>query len=167
MELDAFRDSTLKLIAITRNTEVLCSLCFSFCQSLSLISSESSLLSRIESIAFAGACVHSVSLPESIVFIAGDAFPRSCEIRISNIDSSEEFNEWKERVSPGQGKRVSGMDGSNHRREENENEEESENERQDKAKETKEDEKRKAEEKENEDSDTETKENRGKQRTTN
>jgi hypothetical protein len=35
-------------------------------------------------------------LPESVVFIAGDAFSRSCEVRISSIESSQEFNEWNE-----------------------------------------------------------------------
>jgi hypothetical protein len=34
-------------------------------------------------------------LPESVIFIAGDAFPRSCKVRISNIDSCQELNEWK------------------------------------------------------------------------
>jgi hypothetical protein len=51
---------------------------------------------QIESTTFAGTCLYSVSLPESVVFIAGDTFPRSCEVRISNIDSCQEFNEWKE-----------------------------------------------------------------------
>jgi hypothetical protein len=55
-----------------------------------------SSLSRIESTAFARIYLHSVSLPQSVVFIAGDAFPRSCEPRISNIDSCQEFNEWKD-----------------------------------------------------------------------
>jgi hypothetical protein len=35
-------------------------------------------------------------LPESVVFIAGDAFSRLCEVRISNIESCQEFNEWNE-----------------------------------------------------------------------
>jgi hypothetical protein len=30
------------------------------------------------------------------VFIAGDPFPRSCEVSIVNIDSCPKFNEWKE-----------------------------------------------------------------------
>jgi hypothetical protein len=54
------------------------------------------------------------------VFIAGDAFPRSCEVRISNIDSCQEFNEWKEVHQPGSMKALSGMDGNNHSREEKE-----------------------------------------------
>jgi hypothetical protein len=35
-------------------------------------------------------------LPERVVFIAGDAFPCSCDVRIANIDSCEELNEWSE-----------------------------------------------------------------------
>jgi hypothetical protein len=66
------------------------------CESLSSISFESSSLSLIESKAFTGACLRSVSLPGSVVFIAGDAFPCSCEFRISTIDSCQEFNKWKE-----------------------------------------------------------------------
>jgi hypothetical protein len=80
-------------IMISFNIEILCSSCFVNCESLSF---ESSSLSRIESTAFAGTCVHFASLPEGVVFIAEDAFPRSCENRISNIDSCKEFNEWKE-----------------------------------------------------------------------
>jgi hypothetical protein len=76
--------------------EILCSSCFSYCHSLSSISFESNALSRIESAAFAGTLLHFVLLPESVVFIAGDAFPRSCEVILSNIDSCQEFNEWKE-----------------------------------------------------------------------
>jgi hypothetical protein len=37
-----------------------------------------------------------VLLPESVVFIAGDAFPCSCDVIIANIDSCEELNEWNE-----------------------------------------------------------------------
>jgi hypothetical protein len=56
---------------------------------------------RIESTAFAGTCLHSVSLLQSVLFIAGDAFPGSCEVSISDIDSCQEFNEWKAAFQPG------------------------------------------------------------------
>jgi hypothetical protein len=96
IELETFFCSTLESITIPRNVEILCLSCFSYCCSLSSISFESSSLSRIESAAFAERCLHSVSLPENVVFIAGDPFLHSCEGRISNIDSCQEFNEWKE-----------------------------------------------------------------------
>jgi hypothetical protein len=83
-------------VMIPFNIEILCSSCFSFCKSLSSISFESSALPRIESAAFAGTKLHFVLLLESVVFIAGDAFPHSCEVTLSNIDSRQEFNEWKE-----------------------------------------------------------------------
>jgi hypothetical protein len=35
-------------------------------------------------------------LPESLVFIAGGAFPRSCDVRIVNIDSCQELTKWNE-----------------------------------------------------------------------
>jgi hypothetical protein len=96
IESNAFSGSALESITIPRGVEILCSSCFSRCNSLSSISFESSSLSRIESTAFAGTDLDFVLLPESVVFIAGDAFPHSCEVRISNIDSCQEFNEWKE-----------------------------------------------------------------------
>jgi hypothetical protein len=37
-----------------------------------------------------------VLLPESVVFIAGVAFPRSCEARIVNIDPCQELTQWNE-----------------------------------------------------------------------
>jgi hypothetical protein len=93
IESYTFCFSGVKSTTIPRNVEILCSSCFYSCQSLSSILFESSSLSRIESTAFAGTCLHSVSLPKSVLFIAGDAFPRSCEVNISNIDSCQEFNE--------------------------------------------------------------------------
>jgi hypothetical protein len=59
------------------------------------------LLSRIESTAFAGTSLHFVLLPESIVFIAGDAFPLSCDVKIANIESCRELAEWNERRESG------------------------------------------------------------------
>jgi hypothetical protein len=96
IESDAFFASALESITIHRGVEILSSSCFSYCKSLSSISFESSALSWIDSAAFAGTVLHFVLLPESVVFIAGDAFPRSCEVLTSNIDSCQEFNEWNE-----------------------------------------------------------------------
>jgi hypothetical protein len=98
---EAFYGSGFESITIPRNVEVLCSSYFSYCRSLSSVSFESSSLWRIESKTFARTCLHSVSLLESVVFIAGDAFPCSCEARISNINSCQEFNEWKEALQSG------------------------------------------------------------------
>jgi hypothetical protein len=40
-------------------------------------------------------------LPESVVFIAADAFPGSCQVGILNIDSCQEFSEWNEHRQSG------------------------------------------------------------------
>jgi hypothetical protein len=40
-------------------------------------------------------------LPESIVFIAGDAFPCSCDVGMANIDSCRELKEWNEGLRSG------------------------------------------------------------------
>jgi hypothetical protein len=60
------------------------------------ISFESSLLSRIESSAFARTRLHFVLLPESLLFIAGDAFPCSCDVCFANVEPCRELAEWND-----------------------------------------------------------------------
>jgi serine/threonine protein kinase len=85
-------------ILIPRNVEILCSSCFSYCQSLSSISFESdSKLERIEVSAFAGTKLGRVLVPKHIAFVAGNAFPTSCAVLISGRSSCREFIEWTSR----------------------------------------------------------------------
>jgi hypothetical protein len=40
-------------------------------------------------------------LPESVLFIAGDAFPPSCDVRIAKIESCRDLTEWNSRRRSG------------------------------------------------------------------
>jgi hypothetical protein len=69
----------IKHITIPRHVQILCSSCFSYRNSLSLISFESdSELARIEAGAFNSTSLLSVVVPENTSFIAGDPFRYNC-----------------------------------------------------------------------------------------
>jgi hypothetical protein len=61
-------------------------------------------LLRIESNAFTRTRLDSVVLPESVLFITGNAFPCSCDVRIANIESYLDLEEWNKRGRSGSGK---------------------------------------------------------------
>lgn len=89
-ESKPFSVAALRSITIPPNVEVLCASCFECCLSLSSVAFESNSLARVESMAFAGTDLSRVVLPESVSFVAHDAFPRSCEIRTANPDSCDD-----------------------------------------------------------------------------
>jgi hypothetical protein len=66
--------------------KVLYSSCLSNYKSLSFISFGSPSLSRIESDAFGQTVLDFAFLPESVVFVAGDEFPRFCKVRTLKVD---------------------------------------------------------------------------------
>jgi hypothetical protein len=88
----AFAWSSLTSITIPRHVQILCSSCFSSCESLSSISFETdSELTRMEVGAFAETHLYFVVVPRNTSFIAGDAFPRYCDVTLAGADSDAEF----------------------------------------------------------------------------
>jgi hypothetical protein len=84
----AFDKASIISITIPRHVQILCSLCFSHCESLSSISFETdSELTRIEAGAFAGTNFDCVIVPRSTSFIAGNAFPCYCDVTLAGADS--------------------------------------------------------------------------------
>jgi hypothetical protein len=97
IESKAFDQSSLSLVIIPRNVEILGSKCFSFCESLSSITFESnSHLTRIESEAFSSSSLQSILIPSTILFIASDALNFASQIKFIDGDSCPEFDQWLE-----------------------------------------------------------------------
>jgi hypothetical protein len=87
IESEAFSSSSLASIVIPRNVEILCSSCFSGCQSLSSITFESdSRLTRIESSAFSNSSLSSIVIPRKVEFIDGSSF---CNVKIQSMKIEE------------------------------------------------------------------------------
>jgi hypothetical protein len=79
-------------VAIPRSVETLAAKSFADCQSLSrLLFEHASQLKRIESQAFTGTHIASVTLPGDVLVVAGDAFPAKCEIV---ADADPQLAEW-------------------------------------------------------------------------
>jgi hypothetical protein len=75
IESSAFSFSSLESIEIPRNVEILGSLCFNGCQSLSSISFESnSRLTRIESSAFSFSSLESIEIPRNVEILGSSCF---------------------------------------------------------------------------------------------
>jgi hypothetical protein len=82
-------------ITILRHVQILCSECFSYCNSLSLISLETdSKLTRVEARAFAETRLSLAGVAENILSIAGDAFPRDCAVSLTRAMPEAELSEW-------------------------------------------------------------------------
>jgi serine/threonine protein kinase len=96
IESKAFSSSSLESIEIPRNVEILGSSCFSYCQSLSLISFEpDSQLKRIEAHVFEG-CYFPIIVPSIILFIASNASRESFEISLVRENSCPEYARWQQ-----------------------------------------------------------------------
>jgi hypothetical protein len=93
IERNAFADCAFTSVVLPKSVEVLSQRCFYSCASLAVVFFEAgSQLKRIESIAFADTALESILLPGDVAFIAGNAFPVTCEIDL--IEPSPEFAEW-------------------------------------------------------------------------
>jgi hypothetical protein len=78
----AFVITRITSILIPRHVQILCSFCFSSCNSLSSISFETeSELGQIEADTFYSTSLSSVLVPQNTRFIAGGAFPCKCVVR--------------------------------------------------------------------------------------
>jgi hypothetical protein len=85
------------VVTIPSNTKILCLSRLSNCGSFSWISFENDpQLRRFESAAFAGTRAVLVLLLEKVLFIAGDPFPRSYHVRITNLESCWELTKSNE-----------------------------------------------------------------------
>jgi hypothetical protein len=88
----ALLSTRITSVIIHRNVRVLCSSCFSFCKSFSLISFEcASELIRIESGAFDSSSFESITISHSIQFIDGSAFASISRILIWIISDNSYF----------------------------------------------------------------------------
>jgi hypothetical protein len=96
IESKAFRCcSSLESITILRHVQILCSSCFLTCESLSLILFETgSELTRIEALACWRTNLSLVLMLRNIWFIAGDAFPAFCTVRLAWSDCDAELRAW-------------------------------------------------------------------------
>jgi hypothetical protein len=75
IELGIFSYSSLESILIPRNVEILGSICFLVCQSLSSITFEShSQLKRIESEAFSSSSLQSILIPKNVEILGSNCF---------------------------------------------------------------------------------------------
>jgi hypothetical protein len=101
IESEAFSSSSLQSIKIALNVEILGSLYFSKCKSLSSISFESnSRLKRIEAAA-RDRLNHRLVLPSTVLFIASNAVDNPCQISLAGGDSCPEFGQWHRLLASG------------------------------------------------------------------
>jgi hypothetical protein len=95
MNSSAFSSSSLQSIKIPRNVEMIGSLCFSCCKSLSSISFESSSqLKRIEAAAL-NWLNYRVILSLSVLFITSNAVDDPFQISLADADSCPESGQWQ------------------------------------------------------------------------
>jgi hypothetical protein len=93
--LEAFSFSSLQSIVIPRSVEILGSMCFSFCESLSSITFESnSRLKRIDARALQNTSLRSVVIPPTVCYIACNAFPEDCQISVFGCNLCPELDRW-------------------------------------------------------------------------
>jgi hypothetical protein len=84
----------ISTIIIPSYIDILGSSCFSYCESLSSISFESSFqLKRIESFAFEGITIEAI-IPSTIRFVASKAFSDHSRVSLVDCDSCPDFHHW-------------------------------------------------------------------------